>query len=341
MPPILSVIIPVFNAEKHLNDCLYSVTAQSFVDVEIICVDDGSTDASLSILKEWEERDKRVTVIQQGNRGPSAARNVGITVSKGIYITFVDADDIVKKEIYTTSIKIADNDSLDVLIFGIETIPNGNVTFSSFPKNRILNYHQLFLSNPHIHSEDALCFSSVRCLFKNSIIKTHLLRFPEKVFYGEDMLFNIDVVCHSCRIMVIDKPLYLYRKNPNGAMMKKFKPLLESSLVISYSLKNAQINLYRLNDNSSYLFDMAKYHIKIFLPMLIHNEYHRPNQNNLKKSINHILSLDMIRESFKQIGFRKIDNNWNSYFLFLAMKFKMAGIVKLLYDKIYNNCKAY
>ena len=113
---LLSIIVPVYNAAAHLNDCLTSLTGQSNVDIEIVCVDDGSTDSSINILRSWEMKDSRIIVIQQENQGPGAARNRGIDASRGQFITFVDADDIVRKDIYASTLPLMTRHDLDMLM---------------------------------------------------------------------------------------------------------------------------------------------------------------------------------------------------------------------------------
>ena len=90
----ISVIIPVYNAEKYLRECLDSVIEQTLQEIEIICVDDGSTDNSLAILKEYTQKDERLKIIEQANRGAGAARNLGMAVALGEYLAFLDADDL-------------------------------------------------------------------------------------------------------------------------------------------------------------------------------------------------------------------------------------------------------
>ena len=95
MQPKISVIIPVYNVEKYLRECLDSIVNQTFKDIEIICVDDGSTDKSLEILREYEQKDKRIIVISQPNKGVSTARNIGMQQATGKYMMFVDSDDYI------------------------------------------------------------------------------------------------------------------------------------------------------------------------------------------------------------------------------------------------------
>lgn len=100
--PAISIIVPVYNTEKYLNRCMKSVTEQSFQDLEIILIDDGSTDHSLEICKQWKEKDNRIIVIHQKNAGAGAARNAGLKIATGKYIGFVDSDDWIEKDMYQT-----------------------------------------------------------------------------------------------------------------------------------------------------------------------------------------------------------------------------------------------
>ena len=98
--PVISVIIPVYNAEKYLEKCLNSVIKQTLKDIEIICINDGSTDGSLNILQKYSEKDKRFIIIDQKNSGQSVARNKGLSVAKGEFIGFVDSDDWIDDDFY-------------------------------------------------------------------------------------------------------------------------------------------------------------------------------------------------------------------------------------------------
>ena len=100
----VSVIIPVFNAEKYLSQCLDSIVNQTLTNIEIICVDDGSTDTSFQILKEYEEKDSRVIVLSKSNAGAGTARNEGLKIAKGKYLSFLDADDFFERNMLELSL---------------------------------------------------------------------------------------------------------------------------------------------------------------------------------------------------------------------------------------------
>jgi glycosyltransferase involved in cell wall biosynthesis len=118
--PKVSVIIPVYNTEKYLRECLDSVVNQTLKDIEIICVDDGSSDGSPCILEEYRAKDSRVVAITQANLGPSSARNSGMNRAHGEYIAFVDSDDYLELNTLESVSRIAAEKHLDVILFDVE-----------------------------------------------------------------------------------------------------------------------------------------------------------------------------------------------------------------------------
>lgn len=169
--PKISVIIPVYNVEKYLKKCLDSLVNQTFKDIEIICINDGSTDDCLSILNEYAAKDERIIVISQENQGPGAARNKGLEIAKGEYISFIDPDDWVNTEFYSelyNEAKISDYD----IVKGVRINVNS--------KNVIKKHKQL---------EPGMFFYSwLSCIYKTKIINDNKLRFPAAYSF-EDMAF--------------------------------------------------------------------------------------------------------------------------------------------------------
>ena len=140
--PKISVIIPVYNTEKYLKECLDSIVNQTLKDIEIICVDDGSTDDSLSILQEYAKKDNRIMIIDQKNSGVSSARNSGLDKATGEYLAFVDPDDWIDKDMYEQTIGYMANNDLDIVCFDVEEVRTnksfvrykyaGNKSFTSY-----------------------------------------------------------------------------------------------------------------------------------------------------------------------------------------------------------------
>lgn len=331
--PILSVIIPIYNVASYLDECLTSLCEQSFQDVEFICINDGSTDNSYEILKEWEKKDKRIILIDQANKGVSAARNVGIRHAKGKYISFVDADDWVCQSIYSSSLPIMQDNDLDIYIFSFKTYPHNYIETTGFITNQVVSYQELLASNKYIQSKNSLCFNW-RFIFKKSILIDNNLWFDENIAIGEDMIYNTDAICHASRIMVTDDVLYVHRlDNPNSAMTMKFKPKLKNSLHKMYEIKKAQIRKYNIDNYTPYSFDLARYTILVYLPLLISNMYNTPYKYNSKKEIKNILSDNLCHDAFKIIGFKNIYSSWKEYVFYLAFKFKCSWIILQYYDK--------
>ena len=112
--PKVSIIVPIYNSEKYMEKCIDSILNQTLNDIEIILVNDGSTDSSLEIAERYKQRDKRVIIINQINSGPSIARNNGIKIATGKYIGFVDSDDYIEKTMYEKLFEVADNNKVNV-----------------------------------------------------------------------------------------------------------------------------------------------------------------------------------------------------------------------------------
>ena len=113
----VSVIIPIYNTEKYLKECLNSVINQSLVDIEIICINDGSTDNSIEILNEFKKQDGRISVISQDNQGQAVARNKGLSLANGEYIYFMDSDDILDLTALEKVYSLSKENDLDLIIF--------------------------------------------------------------------------------------------------------------------------------------------------------------------------------------------------------------------------------
>lgn len=180
--PTISVIIPVYNAAKTLNRCLYSIIAQDFKDFEVLLVDDGSTDDSGKICDEYAAKDDRFKVFHKKNGGASSARNIGLDNAKGEYITFCDADDYT--EANWLDVFISNIEDYDIVISSINQNQDGIVTKRIFP----YNVHEVDLTWAVLKIEGAPGFLWNKC-YKSDIINKNHLRFNEKYKIWEDEEF--------------------------------------------------------------------------------------------------------------------------------------------------------
>lgn len=210
--PKISVIIPVYNVEKYLAECLTSVVNQTFKDIEIICVNDGSTDNSPMILEEFAQKDSRIKIINQENQGLSAARNTGIEVATGEYITFVDSDDYVSTDLYADIQKYL---PAELICFNAKIFPMSE-------KYRALqNYIQCKFDGELPVEEKLILKTNVHVwnkVFRTSIIKENNIRFP-KGLYFEDFPFVCEYMLSINSVkFVSEKEYYFYRQQPNSIM---------------------------------------------------------------------------------------------------------------------------
>ncbi|UJF28770.1 glycosyltransferase [Kaistella sp. 97-N-M2] len=210
----LSVIIPVFNTSDYLPECLESVIAQTFQDIEIICINDGSTDDSLLILKEFQKKDNRIIIIDQQNKGVSAARNSGLKIASGQYIGFVDSDDaIAPTYLQTLHEKIGD---VQWSVCGY--IGSEEMTFNE----GVLNLNKKSLVDFIMLLKTGLLFMPWCKLYIKELITKNDLAFNSDFNYGEDLLFNIDYLRHVSSLYVSCKVLYQYNITTPNSLAKSF-----------------------------------------------------------------------------------------------------------------------
>lgn len=222
--PYFSVIIPVYNVERYLKKCLDSVLDNTFKNLEVICVDDGSTDHSIDILKFYEKRDSRLKVLQQKQKGPAAARNMALDVAQGKYISFVDSDDFVSFNAYEIMAEVCKDNNLDILIFAA----------SAFPKEEApLWIEEIINTNPNYYSDcdgakvlfqekGARPFLWMHCIKRKLLEWPSKLRFDESMMLGEDQLFQFQYFLNAKNIMVINDKLYNYRIARAGSLMQMY-----------------------------------------------------------------------------------------------------------------------
>ena len=212
--PKVSVIIPVYNVEEYLRECLDSVVNQTLKEIEIICVDDGSTDNSLEILKEYAKKDSRITVITQQNLHAGVARNAGLAVAKGEYLSFLDSDDFFELNMLEETYSKAKIDNAEIIIFGnyvYDQIKQADVRKTSF----LEKYMQKSPFSPEEFSKDLFLISNPNAwtkLFKRITIKTNNVFF-ENYISCNDITFVDTMLTLAKKISLINNPYVHYRIN--------------------------------------------------------------------------------------------------------------------------------
>lgn len=237
----ISVIIPIYNASKYLCRCLDSVINQSYQNLEIICINDGSTDNSGEILNSYSKKDERLIIINNKNEGVSKTRNCGIKKATGKYITFVDADDYIEKDEIELMYNAIVSNKVDVVRI------NYVVNYTNSVKkdygdlrefsNRKLNRKEIrtgFLDK--LLDGSIPCFVYLLLIDKNILMKTK--KFPIDIHMMEDVVFYIDLMLSINSLYVLDKPLYNIYFNEDGA---------------TNSPKNYERNIFNIVEVNSYI----------------------------------------------------------------------------------------
>ncbi len=220
MNPSISIIVPVYNAEKTLNKCVDSILGQTFLDWELLLIDDGCTDQSGKLCDEYAVKDQRIKVFHKKNGGVSSARNIGLNHAKGKWIMFCDADDELMENCLETLTSYIQYENIDLILAGYDMIDSStkvlqstsNLPYSSKQINIISAIRLIYRYKYYP------CFVWAK-LYKGSIIKHNNLSFNETIYYSEDRLFNIQYLC-ACRNMIYytTQSIYKYYVRDNSAM---------------------------------------------------------------------------------------------------------------------------
>lgn len=249
----VSIVIPIYNVEKYINRCLDSLINQTYKNIEIICVNDGSKDNSLQILKEYQKKDNRIIIIDKMNAGVSSARNDAIRKSTGSYITFVDADDWLELDAIESLYNTMREQNVDVIRGNFFVNFNEEKNESTGELGELKN--KKLLTNQSDFCEKVIdklldgrmqSFVWLLMIKKECVYKTSL--FKENIHYMEDAIFYIEIMININSIYFLDKPLYHYFYNQSSCSKSKdffirnIFNVLEVDKYITEIIKNSKYN---------------------------------------------------------------------------------------------------
>lgn len=221
--PVISVIIPVYNAEKYVKKCLETIINQSYWHLEIICVDDGSTDHSLELLELFAKKDDRIKIITQKNSGPAAARNAALRQASGDFISFVDADDYLEYNAYEILMnKIKENNIWDLVIFGGNVVGEPNDYISGVLTTEYSEHINCRPSEIIFREKAAKPFLWLHLIRRELLSKPTELFFDETMNLGEDQIFQFGYVPRAKNVLVLSDKLYNYRITKNASLMQLY-----------------------------------------------------------------------------------------------------------------------
>lgn len=218
---MVSVIIPVYNAELYLHRCVDSVLSQTYQDFEVLLINDGSKDKSGRICDQYAEVDRRVRVIHQENSGVSATRNVGIGEAKGDYISFVDSDDYIASDMLEQMISVAEKNNSDIVMCEYSVDKTGVIT----PVK--LNYQSIYATKKEVKNgllyryytdDHAGLYSLWNKIIKREVITRNEIVFDTTLKRGEDAWFIFQCLKNCSRVDFVSIPFYFYYQNQNSIM---------------------------------------------------------------------------------------------------------------------------
>lgn len=219
---LVSVVVPVYNVEKYIARCIESILSQTYENLELILVDDGSSDQSGAICDEYAHKDNRVTVIHQKNAGVSRARNAGIDQAKGEFLFFVDSDDWVEPEHIQTLLPI---DGENMVYGGRKFFVNGLFTgVLTIPT--VLLYREEWLSGYDTVHSRGLTLTFINACYDMKLIRTHNLQFNTELDISEDGMFNLEYMKYCSKIRYTDKCTYCYEDGDvtSSSLSHKYQP---------------------------------------------------------------------------------------------------------------------
>lgn len=340
----ISVIIPVYNVEDYLRECLDSICNQTFDDIEIICVNDGSTDSSPEILNEYARKDSRVKIISQNNQGLAASRNNGYALAQGKYIYFIDSDDYLQEDALEKLYNNAISNDSDMVLFKFQKVDdfkNVHKRGVAFRIDNILgdvDYDNLTFTYRDVKKQVMnSAFSACLKLYKKEFIDTLDFTFPVGLNF-EDVPVHVMVMIEAERISFVPESLYNYRSNPNSILNSTangFDIFKVIDMVEDYLVKNnrydefedefiffkiAQILLYLKSEKSEEYFTKTK---EEFEKITIKNE--KTLRKYDIKHYNLVLNSENYEDYIKKINNKNVKNHNKST---ISFKNKLINSIK-------------
>lgn len=256
--PLISVIIPVYNADKYIGKMVESILTQSFNNFELILINDGSLDDSIDICQKYADIDSRIIIIDKKNEGPSATRNLGIGQSRGQYIIFLDADDFIEPTMFMDMVNEMELRNSDIVISGFFTdiLQDGKLDSSLKVNEQYIFLEDNIKAKKYVIEtmmKNSIIYGSWNKLYKSEIIKKYNVKFRNDIDIGEDLLFNLDYLSKINSLSMLDKCYYHYLQynSGNNLMMKyrenKFEIMslwYEKLLEFIYDIGSSRIDDY-------------------------------------------------------------------------------------------------
>jgi len=333
----ISIIVPIYNAEKYITKCLDSLINQTYKDIEIIAIDDGSTDSSYDILKSYEDK---ITIIHQKNHGVSYSRNKAIKKSTGDYVTFVDVDDWLDLDMIEKLYSQTEKGKIDIVRCGyIREYSNHKDPFVITDKKIKIKSNKSLIYDKFLTNYDLA--SPCGQLIKKSCIKK---LFDENIKVGEDYLFNLDVYTNATSFVLLSECYYHYLYNDNSATTSisydKIYKRCEDSIVVYSQLFDY---IKKWNYDSKKNIQLVNYRVIKELNMKLISLFKNSDKlkNEKKKIIFEFFNNNNVKKINKNLKLKTIIKNVNIYSIFIiCIKYNLYNLyylfANLLYKSVYK-----
>lgn len=342
MRPKVSIIVPIYNMEHVLERCLDSLIGQTLRDIEIVAVNDGSTDASLSILRRYD--DERLTIIDQANSGVSSARNAGIKVATGAFIGFVDPDDWIERSMFEVLYETAFVEDADIVMCGYvrEFGTHSKVKQFNMPAKmnvvsaelqpkmlrRLIGPLKEEIAEPELLD----AWGTVWCkLYRAELMKDNDVRFVDLSIIGsnEDTLFNIHMFYYASSFVFINRALYHYWRANEASITSRHNPHLLQQFLKLYGHIERFLDEHKLSDE---YYEALRNRICFNALGLGLNIIYDGKSSSLRsqlKAIKLMLNNEVMRQSFKHFEWRYCPFHWKLFFICAKLRMSIGLYVML------------
>lgn len=330
----LSVIIPAYNCEKYIGRCLDSILNQENLEFEIIVINDGSTDNTLKICRQYEEKFENIKVINKKNEGQGIARNVGILEAKGKYITFVDSDDYVNQNCYTLAISILEKNSADFFAGQIKKISEGE-SENLLLDEKYITYHNYSMSKDDlvksmlagndIEKNSRVSSSTCDKIYLKSIIEKYKIVFvSERIYLSEDIIFNI-MFLDKCNICIVSNmEMYNYVTN-----VASFCHTYQSDYITKMYKMIDVFNSYRFGFSDQEYKALVSEKMYGYIKSYMFQEVEHQNIYNSAKHIKKICQEPRIIRIFSSLEKKKF--SLIDYFIVFFSKLQLGVVIAFFY----------
>lgn len=256
--PKVSIIVPIYNVEKHLATCIKSLQNQSLKDLEIILVDDESPDNCPKLCNEYAKTDSRIKVIHKKNEGLGFARNSGLNIAEGEFVSFLDSDDYIDLNAYEELYELAKSNNLDAIYYKFESFTDDGTVYGHNESKKLSIYEsprttkqlamEMIGSMPSEKKDRLIEMSACTAFYKRSLIDKYKISFhSERELISEDLIFNIDFLSHAKKVALIPRTYYHYYVNTTSLTRKVRFDRVEKNIIFYRYISN---KLNELNNPS-------------------------------------------------------------------------------------------